>query len=106
MSVIRVQTQRKYARDYEGYGSVLSIPVGNFTDRANHKPVPGGALNAGYTPVDALADVCNKLGHYGLVYKKDFYWEDFQYGIEGEQNIRLTFRSKEVMLTAKMGLTE
>jgi|11_taG_2_1085331.scaffolds.fasta_scaffold01480_5 hypothetical protein len=102
---MRVQTQREYARDYEDYGSVLCVPVGSFTDRANHKPVQGGALNAGYTPVDALADVCNKLGQYGLVYKKDFYWEDFQYGTEGQQNIRLTFRSKDVMLAAKIGLT-
>jgi hypothetical protein len=89
---------------YKNFGSELSIPVSGLSDRGNHKSGSGGALNAGYTPIDALAELCNKLGHYGLKYKTDFYWEDFQYGSQGGQTIRLTFRSKDVMLTAKIGL--
>jgi hypothetical protein len=37
----------------------------------------GGALNAGYTPVDALCHISNILGYHGLVYNEDWWWESF-----------------------------
>lgn len=35
----------------------------------------GGALNANYTLVDAVAVICTKCGEMGLKYGEDFYWE-------------------------------
>ena len=55
----------------------VTIPSRTFTDRANHLPMEGGALNAGYTPVDALCHISNILGHHGLVYNEDWWWESF-----------------------------
>ena len=41
--------------------------------------VEGGALNANYTTVDAVAKVCNTLGIHGYVYGRDFIWQDQGY---------------------------
>jgi len=41
--------------------------------------VEGGALNANYTTVDAVAKVCNMLGIHGYVYGRDFIWQDQGY---------------------------
>jgi hypothetical protein len=41
--------------------------------------VEGGALNANYTTVDAVAKVCNTLGIHGYVYGRDFVWQDQGY---------------------------
>ena len=41
--------------------------------------VDGGALNANYTTVDAVAKVCNTLGIHGYVYGRDFIWQDQGY---------------------------
>ena len=38
--------------------------------------VEGGALNANYKDVEAVAIVCNTLGKAGLEYGKDFVWEN------------------------------
>ena len=39
--------------------------------------VEGGACNANYRQVEAVAKVSNHLGNIGLEYGKDFYWEGF-----------------------------
>jgi hypothetical protein len=52
----------------------------HYTQRANHLPVQGGALNAGYTPVDALCMISNLLGKHGLQYNVDWWWEGFGSG--------------------------
>ena len=41
------------------------------------RPVEGGACNANYRQVEAIAKVSNHLGNMGLEYGKDFYWEGF-----------------------------
>ena len=54
-----------------------SLTSTNWTDRKNNLPEEGGALNAGYTPVDALCKISNELGKHGLEYNKDWWWEGF-----------------------------
>jgi hypothetical protein len=84
----------------------LHISVDQWSNRPNHLPGEGGALNAGYTPVDALARIVNLLGQHGLVYDHDFGWERFDYSIEDgfKQQIQLTFHSHDAMLTAKLAI--
>tara|TARA_Y100000588_G_scaffold48705_1_gene45860 strand:- start:3020 stop:3280 length:261 start_codon:yes stop_codon:yes gene_type:complete len=38
--------------------------------------VEGGALNANYREVDAVARVANFMGMVGYKYEKDWHWED------------------------------
>lgn len=84
----------------------LHIPVEAWSTRPNHLPGEGGALNAGYTSVDGLARITNLLGQHGLVYDRDFGWECFDYSVEDglKQRIRLTFHSRDAMLTAKLAI--
>jgi len=89
----------------------LSLPVNELSNRPFYAPGPGpGALNAGYTPVDALALVSNLLGQIGLEYGKDFHWRSFEYGsFEGDtvslnQNLVLTFTNHDAMLSAKLAI--
>jgi hypothetical protein len=88
----------------------LEIPVDTISNRPNHLPGGGGALNAGYTPVDALARISNLLGLLNLEYGEDFTWKNFEYGTREtasssfEQYLVLTFKNKNVMLTAKLAI--
>jgi hypothetical protein len=84
----------------------LSIEVSKLSDRPNHLPGEGGALNAGYTTVDGLARISNTLGHLGLQYGRDFYWKSFEYSIQPglEQMVVLTFEDKDAMLSAKLAI--
>jgi len=59
----------------------------------------GGALNAGYTSVDALAYVSNLLGNHGLIYRKDWWWEGM-----GSDKLHLCFlNEKNKALVGLMG---
>ena len=44
------------------------------TTRMGHLPISGGGLNASYTTVDAVANICTTAGNLGLKYGKDFIW--------------------------------
>lgn len=75
--------------------------VNSLSERSPWKiPVQGGgALNADYTQSEALANLCNKLGQHGLVYGKDFYWEDTFL-----DKITLVFNRKEDIIIANLKL--
>jgi len=44
------------------------------TSRMGYLPIEGGGLNASYTTVDAVANICATAGNLGLIYGKDFIW--------------------------------
>ena len=44
------------------------------TSRMGYLPIEGGGLNASYTTVDAIANICATAGNLGLKYGKDFIW--------------------------------
>ena len=44
------------------------------TSRMGYLPIEGGGLNASYTTVDAIANICTTAGNLGLTYGKDFIW--------------------------------
>jgi hypothetical protein len=64
------------------YSKELVIETSRFSNRnsyntdANGNSIEGGALNANYTTVDAVGNVCNFLGKHGYTYRKDFIWDD------------------------------
>ena len=49
-----------------------------------HLPIGGGALNAGYDTVDAVANICTTAGNLGMKYGKDFIWAYAGYEDVGE----------------------
>ena len=54
------------------------------TTRMGHLPVSGGGLNASYTTVDAVANICTTAGNLGMKYGKDFIWAYAGYDDVGE----------------------
>lgn len=69
----------------------------DISDRAPHLNRPGGALNANYTQVDAVARVSAKCGELGLKYGKDFVWSSMGSG-------KITFRLKDEKYKTMLGL--
>ena len=49
------------------------------TSRMSYLPVEGGGLNASYTTVDAVANICTTAGNLGMKYGKDFIWSHTDY---------------------------
>ena len=59
--------------------------------------VEGGALNANYTTVDAVARVCNTLGIHGYVYGRDFVWKDQGYTDDLDDAIILSYDDIKIL---------
>lgn len=76
----------------------VSFPTENLTQRAGHLPQPGGALNANYTQVDAVAIVSAKCGELGLKYNEDFMWET-------ASETHVIFRIKDEKYRTMLGLS-
>lgn len=82
----------------------VGVPISKFSDRPNHLQMEGGALNAGYTSVDALAYVSNLLGNHGLIYRKDWWWEGMGSDKNYQSILNLRFRDeKNKVLVGLMG---
>ena len=60
--------------DHTQYMKELRIKESRATTRKGYLPIGGGALNASYTFVDAVANICSTMGNMGLVYGKDYFW--------------------------------
>ncbi len=56
------------------YMKEIKIKEKRATSRMGYLPVEGGGLNASYTTVDAVANICTTAGNLGLRYGKDFIW--------------------------------
>ena len=52
-------------------------------------PVGGGGLNASYTFVDAVANICATAGNLGMKYGKDFIWSHHGYDDQDDDCITL-----------------
>ena len=59
------------------------------TSRMGYLPIEGGGLNASYTTVDAVANICATAGNLGLVYGKDFIWSHSDYDDDMDECITL-----------------
>jgi len=84
----------------------LSVDHTEWSDRANHLGGEGGALNAGYAPVDALCAISNHLGKHGLVYNNDWYWDGFSSkynnSVSTLYTINLCFNKQEHVLLMQL----
>jgi len=90
------------------FPNLVTVNASTYTNRNNHLPGEGGALNAGYTPVDALCKVSNILGSHGLRYGEDWWWDGFGHGgystYKGaEYTINLRFAQEEHRLLIDLG---
>ena len=52
----------------------LKVKEKRATTRMGYLPIGGGGLNASYTTVDAVANICTTAGNLGMKYGKDFIW--------------------------------
>lgn len=71
------------------YMKEFSIKEKLATSRMGYLPVEGGGLNASYTTVDAVANICATAGNLGLVYGKDFIWSHTDYDDDMDECITL-----------------
>ena len=65
------------------------------TTRMGHLPISGGGLNASYTTVDAIANICTTAGNLGLKYGKDFIWSHQGYSDDDAMDDCVTLLVKE-----------
>jgi hypothetical protein len=59
------------------------------TTRMGYVPIGGGALNAGYDTVDAIANICTTAGNLGMKYGKDFIWSHTDFDDNDDECISL-----------------
>jgi len=67
----------------------VSIKENRATSRMGYLPVEGGGLNASYTTVDAVANICATAGNLGMQYGKDFIWSHTDYDDDMDESITL-----------------
>jgi len=67
----------------------ISIKEQRATSRMGYLPVEGGGLNASYTTVDAVANICATAGNLGMQYGKDFIWSHTDYDDDMDECITL-----------------
>ena len=87
------------------FNYTLRIDHNLWTSRDNHRQGEGGALNAGYTPVDALCAISNHLGKHGLIYNTDWHWDGFGSKFEDDimmYTINLCFNKQEHTILVQM----
>ena len=68
-----------------------------YLGQSQNTSVEGGALNANYREVDAVAQVSNQLGKLGYVYNKDWYWENV-----GCDELTISFKDKKIPTILKL----
>ena len=54
------------------YMKEIKFKESRATSRMGYLPIEGGGLNASYTTVDAVANICTTAGNLGMKYGKDF----------------------------------
>lgn len=67
--------------------------------------IEGGALNAGYDLVEAVAKISANLGRHGFEYGKDFEWTDQGYDDNFETTVDFTIskdKYQEAMVIMKL----
>ena len=65
--------------DHTRYMKEINIKENRATTRQGYLPIEGGGLNASYSTVDAVANICATAGNLGMKYGKDFIWSHTDY---------------------------
>ena len=74
----------------------VNIPVKKLTKRMGYLPIGGGALNADYTFVDAVANLCSRMGNAGYKYGRDYIWAYHGYDEEMEDTVTLYVKDDKI----------
>ena len=80
----------------------VSIAVKSLSKRMEYLPVEGGALNASYTFVDAVANICSQMGNAGYVYGRDYYWAYHGYDEDLEDCVTLCVKDEKMKTWAHL----
>jgi hypothetical protein len=73
-----------------------SVAVKKLTRRMGHLPIGGGALNASFTDVDAVANLCSMMGNAGYVYGRDYIWAYNGYDDDLEECVTLHVKDEKM----------
>ena len=73
----------------------IRIKEKSVTSRMGHLPIEGGGLNASYTTVDAVANICATAGNLGLKYGKDFIWSHTDWDNDDDDAIVLLVKEEK-----------
>ena len=89
----------------------IKFKKSDFSQRLSYKTdaqgnsMEGGALNAGYDLVEAVAKISANLGRHGFEYGKDFEWNDQGYDDELETTVDFSIskdKYQEAMVIMKL----
>ena len=73
----------------------ISFKESRATTRMGNLPIGGGGLNASYTTVDAVANLCTTAGNLGMKYGKDFIWSHSGYNDNGDETVVLLVKNEK-----------
>ena len=73
----------------------IQIKEKRATTRLGYLPIGGGGLNASYTTVDAVANICTTAGNLGMKYGKDFIWAYQGYDNEDDECVILMVKEEK-----------
>ena len=77
------------------YMKEIKIKEKRATSRMGYLPIEGGGLNASYTTVDAIANICTTAGNFGLKYGKDFIWSHTDWDDDDDDCIVLMVKEEK-----------
>ena len=81
--------------DHTQFMKEVSIKEKRATTRMGYLPIGGGGLNASYTTVDAVANICTTAGKLGMTYGKDFIWAYQGYDDEDDECVTLMVKEEK-----------
>ena len=74
------------------------------TSRMGYLPIEGGGLNASYTTVDAIANICATAGNLGLKYGKDFIWSHTDWDDDDDNCVVLMVKEEKYQTLMHLAL--
>ena len=73
----------------------VTIKQNRATTRQGFLPIGGGGLNASFTFVDAVANICTTAGKLGMTYGKDFIWAYHGYDKDDDDCVTLLVKEEK-----------
>ena len=81
--------------DHTQFMKEITFKEKRATTRKGYLPIGGGGLNASYTFVDAVANICTTAGNLGMQYGKDFIWAYHGYDKQMEDCVTLMVQDEK-----------
>jgi hypothetical protein len=90
--------------DHTQFMKEIKFKENRLTTRMGYLPIGGGGLNASYTTVDAVANLCTIAGNLGMTYGKDFIWAYQGYDDEDEDCVVLQVKDEKYETFLRLAL--